>query len=119
MNRDYVVADAKALAVAMVQSDFVAPVPRKDLPVMGRGGQALIETALYNMQEGHFISEHDRKIGKELAGILSGGDLAGPTPVSESYILELEVEAFLRLCGEPKTQERIVALLETGKPLRN
>jgi 3-hydroxyacyl-CoA dehydrogenase len=119
MNRTYLISDAKALAVAMAQSGFVAPVPRRDLPVMGRGGKALIETALYNMHEGHFISEHDLKIGSELAGILSGGDLAGITPVSESYILELETEAFLRLCGEPKTQERIVALLETGKPLRN
>ncbi len=86
---------------------------------MGRGGMALIEAGLLNMFEGRFISEHDRKIGRELAGILSGGDVAGPTTVSEAHLLELEQEAFLRLSGEPKTHERIQALLETGKPLRN
>ena len=86
---------------------------------MGRGGIAVIETGLLNMFEGRFISEHDRKIGRELATILSGGDVAGPTTVSESYLLELEQEAFLRLSGEPKTHARIESLLRTGKPLRN
>ena len=86
---------------------------------LGRGGFAVIETGLINMLEGRFISEHDRKIGGELARILSGGDIAGPTTVSEQHILDLECEAFLRLCGEPKTHERVGALLTTGKPLRN
>jgi 3-hydroxyacyl-CoA dehydrogenase len=86
---------------------------------MGRGGIALIESALFNMHEGRFISEHDRKIGGEIARVLSGGDVAGPTTVSEQTLLDLERESFLRLCGEPKTHARIESLLKTGKPLRN
>ena len=86
---------------------------------MGRGGVALVEAALVNMAEGRFISAHDRKIGKEIGKIVSGGDVSGPTTVSEQHILDLERESFLRLCGEPKTHERIEALLKTGKPLRN
>jgi 3-hydroxyacyl-CoA dehydrogenase len=86
---------------------------------MGRNGVALIDSALFNMAEGRFISPHDQKIGREIARVLSGGDVAGPTTVSEQTILDLERESFLRLCGEPKTHERIESLLKTGKPLRN
>jgi len=89
------------------------------LPVMGRDGLALLSTGLFNMQQGRFISEHDEKIGRELARILSGGDVGGPTTVSEQRILDLECESFLRLCGEPKTHDRMIRLLQTGKPLRN
>jgi len=118
MNGDHRVAAAKAIALSLARSGFTPPHPSA-IPVMGRGGIALIESALYNMHEGRFISEHDRKIGREIAGVLSGGDVAGPTTVSEQHILDLERESFLRLCGEPKTHERIEALLKTGKPLRN
>ena len=71
------------------------------------------------MQEGRYISEHDRKVGRELARILSGGDVPGPTTVSAQHLLDLEREAFLRLCGERKSLERMQAILKTGKPLRN
>jgi 3-hydroxyacyl-CoA dehydrogenase len=118
MNGDHRLAAAKAIALALAQSGY-APTPPAPLPVMGRGGIALIESALFNMKEGRFISEHDQKIGREIAGVLAGGDVAGPTTVSEQHILDLERESFLRLCGEPKTHERIEALLKTGKPLRN
>ncbi len=118
MNGDHRVTAAKATALALARSGY-APSPPAPLPVMGRGGTAVIESALHNMLEGRFISEHDRKIGGEIARVLSGGDVAGPTTVSEQHILDLERESFLRLCGEPKTHERIEALLKTGKPLRN
>jgi 3-hydroxyacyl-CoA dehydrogenase len=118
MNGDHRVAAAKAVALALARSGYAAPRPAQ-LSVMGRGGLALLEMALFNMLEGRFISEHDHKIGREIARVLSGGDVAGPTTVSEQHILDLEREAFLRLCGEPKTHERIEALLKTGKPLRN
>jgi 3-hydroxyacyl-CoA dehydrogenase len=71
------------------------------------------------MQEGGWISEHDRKIGRELARILGGGDVPGPTTVSEQQMLDLERESFLRLMGERKTLERMQHILKTGKPLRN
>ena len=119
MNGDHRVADAKDLALAMARAGFEAPLPDKEIPVMGRAGVALIESVLYNMQEGGYISEHDRKIGRELARILNGGDVPGPTTVSEQHILDLERESFLRLCGERKTLERMQAILKTGKPLRN
>jgi len=119
MNGDHRVADAKDLALAMARAGFEAPLPASQIPVLGRAGVALIESALYNMEEGAYISEHDRKIGRELARILSGGDVPGPTTVSERHILDLERESFLRLCGERKTLERMQAILKTGKPLRN
>lgn len=119
MNRDHLTADAKDLALAMARSGFTPPTRASEIPVMGRGGLAVIESFLMNMLEGRFISDHDRKIGRELGRILCGGDVAGPTTVSEQHLLDLELESFLRLCGEPKTHERIEALLKTGKPLRN
>jgi 3-hydroxyacyl-CoA dehydrogenase len=119
MNGDHRVADAKDLALGMARAGFEAPLPEREIPVMGKAGVALAETVLFNMMEGGYISEHDRKIGRELARILSGGDVPGPTTVSEQHILDLEREAFLRLCGERKTHERMQSLLKTGKPLRN
>jgi 3-hydroxyacyl-CoA dehydrogenase len=118
MNGDHRVAAAKATALAMARAGYVPPRPTP-IATMGRNGIALIESALFNMFDGQFISAHDRKIGREIARVLSGGDVAGPTSVSEQTILDLERESFLRLCGEPKTHERIESLLKTGKPLRN
>jgi 3-hydroxyacyl-CoA dehydrogenase len=119
MNPDHRVADAKDLAVAMANAGFVAPLPEREIPVMGRAGIALIESVLFNMQEAGYISEHDHRIGHELAVILSGGDVPGPTTVPEQHLLDLERESFLRLCGERKSLERMQAILKTGKPLRN
>jgi 3-hydroxyacyl-CoA dehydrogenase len=119
MNGDHRVADAKDLALAMASAGFEAPKPEREIPVMGKAGVALIESVLFNMQQGRYISEHDGKIGRELAGILSGGNVPGPTTVSEQHLLDLERESFLRLCGERKSLERMQAILETGKPLRN
>jgi 3-hydroxyacyl-CoA dehydrogenase len=119
MNLTHRIQDAKRLALAMAGAGYAPPRAHGVLPVMGTDGVALIEAGLLNMAEGRFITEHDRCIGRELATILAGGKVAGPAIVAEQHILDLEVEAFLRLCGEPKTQQRIEALLKTGKPLRN
>jgi len=119
MNVTHRIADAKRLGLAMAGAGYAPPLAEQELPVMGVEGVALIGAGLVNMVEGRFISEHDRSIGRELARILAGGKVAGPGKVAEQHILDLEVEAFLRLCGEPKTQQRIEALLKTGKPLRN
>ncbi len=119
MNRDRQIADAKELCLTLARGGFAPPLPDPAVPVMGRGGFALLETVLLNMHEARWISEHDRKIGRELARILTGGDLPGPTTVSERHLLDLEREAFLRLIGERKTQERMQHILKTGKPLRN
>ncbi len=119
MNGDHRVADAKDLALAMARAGFEVPLPEREIPVMGKAGVALVESVLFNMEQGGYISEHDRKIGRELGRILSGGDVPGPTAVSEQHILDLERESFLRLCGERKSLERMQAILKTGKPLRN
>ena len=119
MNGDHRVADAKDLALAMARAGFETPLPEREIPVMGKAGVALVESVLYNMEQAGYVSEHDRKIGLELGRILSGGDVPGPTAVSEQHILDLERESFLRLCGERKSLERMQAILQTGKPLRN
>jgi 3-hydroxyacyl-CoA dehydrogenase len=119
MNGDHRIADARDLALAMARAGFEPPRPQGEIPVMGKAGIALVESVLFNMEQGRYISEHDRKIGRELGRILSGGDIPGPTTVSEQHLLDLERESFLRLCGERKSLERMHAILTTGKPLRN
>jgi 3-hydroxyacyl-CoA dehydrogenase len=110
MNAERLIADAKAL---------VAPTPRTDVPVAGEAGLALLKLGIYMARQGGFISEYDAVVGEKLANILSGGRLTGEQKVSEQYLLDLEREAFLSLCGQPKTQERMQHMLKTGKPLRN
>jgi 3-hydroxyacyl-CoA dehydrogenase len=119
MNGDRLIADAKADVLALASTGYVAPVERTDILALGAQAQAAIKLALHMMRQGGFISEHDHLIGKKLAKIMSGGDLNHTSFVSERYLLDLEREAFLSLCGERKTQERIAAMLKTGKPLRN
>ncbi|MEP6901789.1 MAG: 3-hydroxyacyl-CoA dehydrogenase/enoyl-CoA hydratase family protein [Actinomycetota bacterium] len=119
MNGDRLIADAKAEVLALAETGYVQPVERTDIFVMGEQAQAAIKLALHMMRQGMFISEHDALIGTKLAKILSGGDMNHSAYVSEQYLLDLEREAFLSLCGTRKTQERIAAMLKTGKPLRN
>lgn len=118
MNPERLVADAKAAALSMV-STYAPGAPREDIAVEGEAGYALLKMAMILALEGGFISEYDMVIGEKLAHILSGGRLTGTQKVSEQYLLDLEREAFLSLCGQPKTQERIQHMLKTGKPLRN
>jgi 3-hydroxyacyl-CoA dehydrogenase len=119
LNRTHLAADAKDAALALAGGNYVSPVEDPAIPVMGTAGIALAEAVLFNMQEGGFVSEHDRKIGGILAHILSGGKVPPGTTVSEQHMLDLEREGFMRLLGERKTLERVEHILKTGKPLRN
>ena len=119
MNGDRLIADAKQQVLSLAASGYTPPVERIDILVMGEAAQSAIKLALHMMKRGGYISDHDALIGTKLANILSGGNLNHSTLVSERYLLDLEREAFVSLCGERKTQERIAAMLKTGKPLRN
>jgi 3-hydroxyacyl-CoA dehydrogenase len=119
MNGDRLIADAKQEVLNLAASGYVQPNERTDILALGEAGQAAMKLALHMMRQGGYISDHDQLIGKKLAKVMSGGDLNHQTLVSERYLLDLEREAFLSLCGERKTQERIAAMLKTGKPLRN
>ena len=119
MNGDRLIADAKQEVLNLDASGYVQPVPRTDILVLGESAQAAMKLALHMMKQGGFISEHDQLIGKKLANIMSGGNMNHTSYVSEHYLIDLEREAFLSLCGERKTQDRIAAMLKTGKPLRN
>lgn len=118
MNRDHQLADAKARCLGMAEAGFVPPRPTS-LLLPGPSGAATIDMMLYDMVQNHQISDYDRYIGKKLARVLTGGDTSATAPVSEEALLELELETFLSLCGEAKTQDRIQYMLEKGKPLRN
>jgi 3-hydroxyacyl-CoA dehydrogenase len=119
MNRDRLLSDAKAQALRLVRAGYIAPVPRTDIPAPGQSVQATLKLGVFLMRESEYISEHDAKIATHVARVLTGGDVVAGTPVSEQYLLNLEREAFLSLCGEPKTLERIGFTLKTGRPLRN
>jgi len=119
VNRDRLVVDAKLRARSLVEAGYAAPVPRTDIPALGESILATLKLAVWTMREGEYISDHDVKVANWVAHILAGGKVAPGTPVSEQYLLDLEREAFLSLCGEKKTQERIAFTLKTGKPLRN
>jgi 3-hydroxyacyl-CoA dehydrogenase len=118
MNAERLIADAKASALALVPS-YAPGAPRKDIAVGGENGYAPLKMALYLAREAQFVSEYDVVVGEKLAHVLSGGRLTGDQRVSEQYLLDLECEAFLSLCGNAKTQERMEHTLKTGKPLRN
>jgi 3-hydroxyacyl-CoA dehydrogenase len=117
MNAERLVADAKAAALAL-RAGYAPGVPRQDIAVEGDAGYALLKMGLYLAHEGGYISDHDMVVGEKLAYVLSGGRGIART-VSEQEMLDLEREAFLSLCGQPKTQERIQYTLKNGKPLRN
>jgi 3-hydroxyacyl-CoA dehydrogenase len=119
VNRERLVTDAKLRARALADAGYTAPMPRTDIPAPGESVLATLKLAVWTMREGQYISDHDVKVANWAAHILSGGKVAPGTPVSEQYLLDLEREAFVSLCGEKKTQERIAFTLKTGKPLRN
>ena len=119
MNGDRLIQDAKQEVLNLDAVGYVQPVERTDIMVLGESAQAAMKLALHMMKQGGFISDHDELIGKKLAHIMSGGDINHKAYVSEQYLIDLEREAFVSLCGERKTQERIAAMLKTGKPLRN
>jgi len=119
LNRERLLLDAKAHVALLAGAGYVAQQPRTQIPAPGTAALAMLETGAFLMGEAGFASEHDQKVARWLAYILSGGRVTAGTLVSEQYILDLEREAFLSLCGERKTQERIAFTLKTGKPLRN
>lgn len=118
MNRDRLIADAKKAAQALALAGY-EPSPEGEILAGGGGALAALELGLYLMREAEYISDFEVHVGKKLAYILSGGRLSQPSFVSEDYLLNLEKEAFLSLCGEEKTHQRIEHVLKTGKPLRN
>lgn len=119
MNRSRLIADAKAKAIELVEAGYTTPVRRKDIRVLGKSGLGIVYVGANTMLAGNYISEHDQKISQKLGYVMCGGELSAPTLVSEQYLLDLEREVFLSLCGERKTQERIQSILTKGKPLRN
>ena len=125
-NRDRLVADAKQTALALVKSGWRAAAPsaaegarQTQIRVLGENFLAAAKLAIHMMLRGAYISEYDAHVARKLAHILAGGNLTSPQFVTEQYVLDLEREAFVSLCGERKTQERIAHTLKTGKPLRN
>jgi 3-hydroxyacyl-CoA dehydrogenase len=119
LNRDWLLGEAKVQVRHMAEQGYRPRAQRTDIPAIGESGLSLFKLILHQMRVGGQISEHDRKVGTKLAHILCGGDLTSLHFVTEQYIMDLEREAFLNLCGEPKTVERIKHTLKTGKPLRN
>ncbi len=119
VNKDRQIATAKAHARLMADAGYTQPVKRKDVKVLGKQALGMFLVGTDAMEASNYISEHDHKIANKLAYVMAGGDLSEPTLVTEQYLLDLEREAFLSLCTERKTLERIQHMLTTGKPLRN
>ncbi|QVY67280.1 3-hydroxyacyl-CoA dehydrogenase/enoyl-CoA hydratase family protein [Polaribacter sp. Q13] len=119
VNKDRQIATAKAHAKLMAESGYTQPAKRTDVTVLGKQALGMFLVGTDSMKDSKYISEHDMKIANKLAYVMAGGDLSEPTLVTEQYLLDLEREAFLSLCTERKTLERIQAMLKTGKPLRN
>jgi 3-hydroxyacyl-CoA dehydrogenase len=119
MNTDRLIADAKKEVLSLAASGYVAPQQRADILALGLPALSTLKLGIHQMKRAGYISDHDAEIGTQLARILTGGDLNHPTRVSEQYLLDLEREAFLKLIGMRKTQERMGQMLKTGKPLRN
>jgi 3-hydroxyacyl-CoA dehydrogenase len=119
ISRDRVLSEAKLNCIELAEAGYTQPVHRKDIRVLGKQGLGLAFLGANSMLSGNYISEHDVKISQKMAYVLCGGDLSQPTMVSEQYLLDLEREAFLSLCGEKKTLERLQSILTGGKILRN
>lgn len=119
INPDRAIAAAKEKALELYLAGYTKPLMREDILVLGRTGLAALYAGIASFQVGKYASAHDALISKKLAYVLCGGDLSEPSRVSEQYLLDLEREAFLSLCGEKKTLERMQSILTSGKPLRN
>ena len=119
IQRDFLIQDAKNTVLAMNREGYEAPRPRTDIALPGRSAFPAFAFGLYSMKAAGQISEHDEKIGRKIAYVLTGGDVPPGTRLSEQELLDMEREAFLSLCGEEKTQARIQFMLMKGKPLRN
>ena len=119
VNADQQIAIAKKHAILLAESGYTKPMARKDVKVLGKQALGMFLVGTDAMEAAQYISEHDKKIANKLAYVMAGGDLSQSSYVSEQYLLDIEREAFLSLCTERKTLERIQHMLKTGKPLRN
>ena len=119
VSRARLLAEAKAEAILLADEGYAKPIMRKNIRVLGKSALGLAYAGANAMYSGNFISEHDKKISEKLGFVMCGGDLSAPTMVSEQYLLDLEREAFVSLCGEKKTLERMQSILTGGKVLRN
>ncbi len=119
INQNRRIYEAKKSVIELADSGYVMPVQRKDIKVLGRSALGALYAGINGMWKANYATEHDAKIARKLAFVMCGGDLSEPTLVSEQYLLDLEKEAFLSLCGEKKTLERIQSVMKGGKPVRN
>ncbi|HYE54116.1 MAG TPA: 3-hydroxyacyl-CoA dehydrogenase/enoyl-CoA hydratase family protein [Chitinophagaceae bacterium] len=119
INQQRRIAEAKRSVIELYESGYTMPVQRTDIRVLGRSALGALYAGINGMWRANYATDHDVLIAKKLAYVMCGGDLSEPTPVSEQYLLDLEREAFLSLCGEKKTLERIQSVLKGGKPIRN
>jgi 3-hydroxyacyl-CoA dehydrogenase len=119
INQGRRIAEAKSSVIERYEDGYTMPIPRKDVKVLGRSALGALYAGINGMWRGHYATDHDVVVAKKLAFVMCGGDLSEPALVSEQYLLDLEREAFLSLCGEKKTLERIQSVLKTGKPIRN
>jgi 3-hydroxyacyl-CoA dehydrogenase len=118
MNKDILLAEAKKEVLHMAATGYHPPAPEK-LYAAGRDALGALRVAIHMMKEGKYITEYESHMAGKLANVMTGGELSRPTWVDEQYILDLEREAFVSLCGEEKTRQRMINMLQTGKPLRN
>jgi 3-hydroxyacyl-CoA dehydrogenase len=119
MNQGRRISEAKRAVLDLYDNGYVMPVQRKDIKVLGRSALGALLAGVHSMEVAGHATAHDALAARKLAYVMCGGDLSEPTRVSEQYLLDLEREAFLSLCGEPKTLERIESVLKQGKPIRN
>lgn len=119
VSRNRLLAEAKAECLLLAEEGYTKPLPRKDIRVLGNEAMGIVYVGADSMRAGNYISEHDQLISQKLGYVLAGGNLSQPTLVSEKYLLDLEREAFLQLCGQRKTLERLHSILNGGKILRN
>jgi 3-hydroxyacyl-CoA dehydrogenase len=118
MNKDHLLGEAKKEVLNMADSGYLPPLPER-IYAAGRDGLAALQVGIFMYQEGDYFTDHEAKIVNKAAHVMTGGNISQPAWVDEQYILDLEREAFLSLCGEEKTQERMWSLLRTGKRIRN
>lgn len=119
INQDRRIAEAKRSVIDLYDNGYIAPVPRTDIKVLGRSALGALLAGINGMQKGNYATDHDALVAKKLAYVLCGGDLSEQAIVSEQYLLDLERQNFLSLCGERKTLERLQSVIKTGKPVRN
>jgi 3-hydroxyacyl-CoA dehydrogenase len=119
INQDRRIAEAKRSALELYESGYTTPLERKDIKVLGRSALGALYAGINGMWRANYATDHDALVARKLAYVMCGGDLSEQTLVSEQYLLDLEREAFLSLCGERKTLERLQSVLKTGKPVRN